>query len=95
MRVLLVVIAVVCFLICGLAVLSSVTLRAEQIDMRAELSQFQAAGGPPSDAILDNHSARIGRLRKRWGLVGVLATFSGIAALTCLGLSVKRKGPQE
>ena len=92
MRALLILIVILCFGIAGLAVLSRVAVKSEQIDMRAELSHSIATAQPPVDALLDNHASRIGRFGTYWTLAGALAALAAVAALTCLGLSLRRRG---
>lgn len=92
MRALLILIAVLCVGIAALAVLSSVAVKSEQIDMRAELSHSIATAQPSVDVLLDNHSSRIGRLRTHWRLAGAFAAVAAVAALACIGLSFRNRG---
>ena len=95
MRTLLIMIGLCSLLIVGVSLVGYWAGRAEQIDMKSELSHFQATAQPPSDALLANHSARIGRLGRHWGFVGILAGASMLASVVCLGLGRKKRGSNE
>ena len=95
MRVLLIMIAALCFGIAGLAVSSTVAVRSERVDMRAELSRSIATAQPPVDELLTNHANRIGRFEKHWNLVGVLSTISAFAALMGFGFTLRKRRHAE
>ena len=91
MRILLLLILVLSIAVLGTAVVARVSVRTEQVDMKAELLHSLQSGNPPVAELVEIHFIRMARFQDHWGTVSVLAVVSGFAALVCFGLTFERR----
>lgn len=89
MRILLLLILIISIAVIATAVVARVTVRTEQVDMKAELLHSLQNSNPPVGELVDNHFVRMARFQDHWATVSVLAVISGFAGLVCFGLTFR------